>query len=298
MSAARKDVFDMAVFRVERTRDYTVMSNHHLKDKALTLKAKGLLSMMLSLPDDWDYTTRGLASICREGVDAIGKALKELENAGYMERRQLRGKDGRITDTEYTIYEQPRKAPGMPFPDMDLPDTEKPDLVHPDTEKPAQLNTKETNIPKKSSTYEANPYQSYPENRKPEAGAPADPMDAIDAYREIIKGNISYDVLQQKCDLERLDEIVGIMLDTVCSRKKKIRISSEDMPAEAVKSRLLALDDSHIEYVLECLDKSTTDIRNIRSYILTALYQAPTTISSYYSALVNHDMYGSGPPGR
>ncbi|CAB1246154.1 protein of unknown function [Ruminococcaceae bacterium BL-6] len=123
-------------------------------------------------------------------------------------------------------------------------------------------------------------------------------MDATDAYREIIKENISYDVLRQRCDPERLDEIMGIMLDTVCSRKKEIRIAGEDMPAEAVKSRLLKLDDSHIEYVLECLDKNTTDVRNIRSYILTALYQAPTTISSYYSALVNHDMYGSGPPGR
>jgi len=283
----------MAVFRVERTRDYTVMSNHHLKNRALSLKAKGLLSMMLSLPDDWDYTTRGLASICREGVDAIGKALKELESAGYMERRQLRGKDGRITDTEYTIYEQPRKPPGTPFPDTDSPDTEKPD-----TEKPAQLNTKETNIPKKSNTYGASTYQSNPADRKPEADVPADSMDAADAYREIIKENISYDVLRQRCDPVRLDEIVGILLDTVCSRKKEIRIAGENMSAEAVKSRLLKLDDSHIEYVLECLDKNTTDVRNIRSYILTALYQAPTTISSYYSALVNHDMYESGPPGR
>lgn len=247
--------------------------------------------------------TRGLASICREGVDAIGKTLKELENAGYMERRQFRGKDGRITDTEYTIYEQPRKLPGTPFPDTDSPDTEKPyldnpDMEKPDTENPAQLNTKGTNIPKKSNTYGLNPYQSNPADRKPEADAPADSMDATDAYREIIKENISYDVLRQRCDPERLDEIVGIMLDTVCSRKKEIRIAGEDMPAEAVKSRLLKLDDSHIEYVLECLDKNTTDVRNIRSYILTALYQAPTTISSYYSALVNHDMYGSGPPGR
>jgi len=283
----------MAVFRVERTRDYTVMSNHHLKNRALSLKAKGLLSMMLSLPDDWDYTTRGLASICREGVDAIGKALKELESAGYMERRQLRGKDGRITDTEYTIYEQPRKPPGTPFPDTDSPDMEKPD-----TEKPAQLNTKETNIPKKSNTYGASTYQSNPADRKPEADVPADSMDAADAYREIIKENISYDVLRQRCDPVRLDEIVGILLDTVCSRKKEIRIAGENMSAEAVKSRLLKLDDSHIEYVLECLDKNTTGVRNIRSYILTALYQAPTTISSYYSALVNHDMYESGPPGR
>mgnify|MGYP000217275856 CR=1 FL=1 len=115
----------MAVFRVERTRDYTVMCNHHLKDSNLSLKAKGLLSMMLSLPDEWNYTTRGLAAICKEGVDAIGKTLKELELAGYIIRRQLRGKDGRISDTEYTIFEKPRKpAP----PDTTLPDTENPYL--------------------------------------------------------------------------------------------------------------------------------------------------------------------------
>ena len=80
----------MAVFRIERTRDYTVMSNHHLRNRALSLKAKGLLSMMLSLPDDWNYTTRGLAKICKEGVDAIGGALRELEIAGYIVRHQLR----------------------------------------------------------------------------------------------------------------------------------------------------------------------------------------------------------------
>ena len=85
------------------------MCNHHLKDSNLSLKAKGLLSMMLSLPDEWNYTTRGLATICKEGVDAIGKTLKELEQAGYIIRRQLRGKDGRISDTEYTIFEKPRK---------------------------------------------------------------------------------------------------------------------------------------------------------------------------------------------
>ena len=115
----------MAVFRVERTRDYTVMCNHHLKDSNLSLKAKGLLSMMLSLPDEWNYTTRGLAAICKEGVDAIGKTLKELEQAGYIIRRRLRGKDGRISDTEYTIFEKPRK-PKNSAPYTTLPDTENP----------------------------------------------------------------------------------------------------------------------------------------------------------------------------
>ena len=84
----------MAVFRVEKTRDYTVMSNHHLKDRSLSLKSKGLLSMMLSLPDEWNYTTRGLAAICKEGVDAIGAALKEMESAGYLVRNRLRNDKG------------------------------------------------------------------------------------------------------------------------------------------------------------------------------------------------------------
>lgn len=101
----------MAVFRVEKSRDYTVMSNHHLKDKNLTLKSKGLLSMMLSLPDEWNYTTRGLAAICKEGVDSIGTALKELETIGYIKRYRLRDEKGKIKDTEYVIYERPQNEP-------------------------------------------------------------------------------------------------------------------------------------------------------------------------------------------
>ena len=140
----------MAVFRIERTRDYTVMSNHHLRNANLSLKAKGLLSMMLSLPEDWNYTTRGLAKICKEGVDAIGAALRELEAAGYIVRHKLRDRQGRISDTEYVIYEQPQpKNPDTPQPDMASPDTENPDMVKPDTEKPAELNIEKSNTEKK-----------------------------------------------------------------------------------------------------------------------------------------------------
>ena len=136
----------MAVFRIERTRDYTVMSNHHLRNEKLSLKAKGLLSMMLSLPEDWNYTTRGLAKICKEGVDAIGGALRELETAGYIVRHQMRDRQGRISDTEYVIYEQPQpKNPDTPQPDTDSPDTENPYLEKPDTEKPAELNIDKSN---------------------------------------------------------------------------------------------------------------------------------------------------------
>lgn len=139
----------MAVFRIERTRDYTVMSNHHLRNHELSLKAKGLLSMMLSLPDDWNYTTRGLAKICKEGVDAIGNALRELGTAGYIVRHQLRDRQGRISATEYVIYEQPQpRQPDTAEPDTASPDTENPYLDKPDTEKPAELNIEKSNTQK------------------------------------------------------------------------------------------------------------------------------------------------------
>ena len=99
----------MAVFRMEKTRNYTVMSNHHLRDKSLSLKAKGLLSLMLSLPEDWDYTTRGLAYICKDGVDSICATVRELEGAGYIVRERERHADGTLGGIEYTILEQPRE---------------------------------------------------------------------------------------------------------------------------------------------------------------------------------------------
>ena len=130
----------MAVFRVERTRDYTVMSNHHLKNKALTLKAKGLLSLMLSLPDDWDYTLRGLAHISIEKIDAIREAVKELEREGYITRCRERDEQGKLRGTEYIISEKPiLEKPTLENPMLGNPTLEKPTL-----ENPTQLNTNET----------------------------------------------------------------------------------------------------------------------------------------------------------
>ena len=106
----------MAVFRVERNSGYTVMSNHHLRNKELTLKAKGLLSQMLSLPEDWDYTLAGLSHINRESIDAIRTAVWELEKAGYILRRQGRDEKGKMTAIEYTIYEQPQPMLENPIP--------------------------------------------------------------------------------------------------------------------------------------------------------------------------------------
>ena len=134
----------MAVFRVERNTGYTVMSNHHLRNKELSLKAKGLLSQMLSLPEDWDYTLAGLSHINREKIDAIREAVKELEKAGYIVRSRERDEKGRLRGADYVIYEQPQPrepeaatSGGQP-PILDLPTLENPTLDNPTLEKPTQ----------------------------------------------------------------------------------------------------------------------------------------------------------------
>ena len=291
----------MAVFRIERTRDYTVMSNHHLRDKALSLKSKGLLSMMLSLPEDWNYTTRGLAKICKEGVDAIGGALRELESAGYIVRHQLRDRQGRISDTEYVIYEQPQpKAPDTPQPDTASPDTENPYLADPDTEKPAELNIEKSRTQKSNtqgSSTDSIPFRGFAAARPPERkGRDSMSMEEMQDYRELILENIEYDHLCREFETYRedLDEIVELIVETVCARRKTTRIAGADFPHEVVRSRFLKLDSSHIEFVMECLHNNTTEVRNMKQYLLTVLFNAPTTISNHYTAQVNHDMHAGG----
>lgn len=291
----------MAVFRIEKTRDYTVMSNHHLRNADLSLKSKGLLSMMLSLPDDWNYTTRGLASICKEGTDSIGSALKELERAGYIVRNRLRDSTGKIVDVEYVIYETPHPPDtGEPHeggPDTAYPDTENPDMDNPGLEKPLQLNIEgssnqrpNTNL---SITQASNPVRSSPHTPTRPG---TDGMRECESYRELILENIEYDILaaNDRLDRDRLDELVELMVDTVCSRREMIRIAGDDYPAQAVKSRFLKLTGSHIEYVLDRMRENTTYVRNIKKYLLAALYNAPATMDSFYTSLVSHDMYGSG----
>ena len=291
----------MAVFRIERTRDYTVMSNHHLRDKALSLKSKGLLSMMLSLPEDWNYTTRGLAKICKEGVDAIGGALRELESAGYIVRHQMRDRQGRISDTEYVIYEQPQpKAPDTPQPDTASPDTENPYLADPDTEKPAELNIEKSKTQKSNtqgSSTDSIPFRGIAAARPPERkGRDAMSVEEMESYRDLVLENIEYDHLCREFATYRedLDEIVELIVETVCARRKTTRIAGADFPHEVVRSRFLKLDSSHIEFVMECLHNNTTEVRNMKQYLLTVLFNAPTTMNNHYTAQVNHDMHAGG----
>ena len=295
---------EMAVFRVEKNRGYTVMSNHHLRNAGLSLKSKGLLSMMLSLPEDWNYTTRGLAKICKEGTDSIGSALKELERAGYIVRNRLRDSKGKIVDVEYVIYETPHPPDtGQPCedePDTACPDTGNPDMDNPCLENRPQLNKEKRNPEEQNtdspSTEGSNPIQSSPQTPAGANRTGRDWMRERENYRELILENIEYDYLcrDDRLDRDMLNELVELMVDTVCSRREMIRIAGDDYPAEVVKSRFLKLNSSHIEYVLDRMRENTTYVRNIKKYLLAALYNAPATIDSYYASLVNHDLYGSG----
>lgn len=291
----------MAVFRVEKNRNYTVMSNVHLKDSGISLKAKGLLSVILSLPEDWNYTTRGLAAICKEGVDSIGAALRELESAGYLIRHRLRDKGGRSRIRSISSMRARTKTPEAVHHirlhhvrktrNMVSPDTATPRTDAPDTENPAQLNTQVSN------TYESNTQKSNPNpimiqrQRAQQADTGMSDTDQIDAreYRRTlaeVKEQIEYDALDTPHDHERLDEIVEIMTETLCSRRPYIKVAGENYPAEVVKSRFKKLSYHHIEYVFLSLDKKHTEVRNIRQYLMTTLYHAPTTMSNYYDAAV------------
>lgn len=281
----------MAVFRVEKTKDFTVMCNHHLRNVKLSLKAKGLLSLMLSLPEDWDYTTRGLACICKDGVDSIGSTLKELEQHGYLTRQRIRFENGRLGDIEYTIHEKPvsreteENPPKRENPEQVKPIQAKPGQGKPEQGKHAQLNTDQLN------TDRSNTHQSiYP--AEPEAAGCRDGMELAEAYRKIIRENVEYGILAERYGEQRMDETVELMLEKVLSKRPYIRIAGDDFPREVVKSRFLKINSSHLEYVFGCIDRNTTKVGNIKAYLLAALYNAPATMDSYYRTEVNHDLYG------
>ena len=306
----------MAVFRVERNTGYTVMSNHHLRNKELTLKAKGLLSQMLSLPEDWDYTLAGLSHINRESIDAIRTAVWELEKAGYITRRQGRDEKGKMTAIEYTIYEQPQppelEKPILENPTAGNPVLENPTTGNPTSENPMQIIKEEqkTNLSKKEkpntdiqSTHSIPIHSPNPSPFEGAAGTNGsasaagerkrkEPNDAYRVYEEIIKDNICYDILKQDMpyDHDRIDEIIDLILETVCTKRRTIRIAGDDYPAELVKSKFMKLDSEHIRFVLDCMRENTTKIRNIKQYLRAALFNAPSTIGNYYTSLVAHDM--------
>ena len=274
----------MAVFRVEKTKDFTVMSNYHLRDKNLSLKAKGLLSQMLSLPEEWDYTLAGLACINKESKDAIRSAVNELEQAGYITRRQTTTEGGRFGCNEYLI----RERPVLPSPLPESPTTDSTPTAISMSENPTQLNINSSKTEKgKTEVSNTDSFLSQKNMNRSEVTA-----EEMQSYRKIISGNISYDLLCREYphQREQLEEILEILVETICTTRQTVRVAGNNFPSEVVKGRLMKLTAEHIRFVLGCLSRNTTKIRNIRQYLLTTLYNAPTTIDNYYAAMVSHDL--------
>ncbi len=295
----------MAIYRVERTRDYTVMSNYHLKDRELSLKAKGLLSMILSLPDEWNYTLRGLAAISKEGVDAIGSAVRELEKAGYIIRRQLRGEKGRISDTEYTIYEQPHKS-DVEVSNLNEPHTDFPDVDRPSAKKPAELNTN-AEITQRENTNRVNTdvsnthsFSHSVENAEQQdenikAAERTDGMTDIKTLRDKIREQVGYAYIANVGNRQQLEELVELMLEVALTKSPVIRLGRDmEYPTAYVQERFAKIGQMHIEKVLAGIESNTTQVKNTKAYLLAALFNAPSTLDNHYAMQVNHDMAFDG----
>ena len=267
---------------------------------------------MLSLPDNWDYTTKGLSCICKDGIDSINATIKELEISGYLIRRRIRNDKGQLTTTEYTIFEKPQKLDTTDVPPkrensiLDNPMLEKPILETPIVEKPKQgepilgnphqlsTNTLITDLLNKEglSIHPSNPYPSSTEPKK-KMGYDEIGCNSANEVKELVLKNIEYEYIKHDHNCDQLNEIVDLMVETLCSTKDVINVSGDDYPAQLVKEKLLRINSLHIGYVFECLKKTTTYIRNIKRYLLATLFNAPSTIDNYYSALVKHDFYGA-----
>lgn len=323
------------VFRVEKNKNYTTISNHHLQDRNLSLKAKELLTLILSLPPDWDMTLKGLVSLSGDGVDSVRSGIQELEKAGYLRRSRSRNNLGQLLCTEYTIYEHAvtenvaseteiddnlniiyseeshvgksnvDKNSHIGKSDVDKNTTEKiensqigfsnigkPYIGKSNTIK--YLNNKDTNNINNypyQSTYSSKLCREPKENSIDEMEKAQTLYEERKAYEEIIKQNIAYDLLSEQKETSRdfLDLCVQVMVDAVTSNKPYIKIKGQDIPKEAVKSVLLKLDDENISYVDMCLSESKTAIKNMQSYILTALYCSQHGGDTYFNQLVKHD---------
>ena len=157
----------MAIFRIEKNKNYTIMSNYHLKEKEMSLKAKGLLSLMLSLPNNWDYTIEGLVTICKENETAIKSTLKELKDFGYLEILKVQNQKGQF-EYEYNIYEKPQSK---------KPEVENLGVENPSVENQGQLNTNKQNTKNK---------KEKKEKAKTEIDLVLDKTNYNDALKEMI----------------------------------------------------------------------------------------------------------------
>lgn len=286
----------MPVFRVEKTRDFTVMCNHHLRNRNMSLRAKGLLSLMLSLPEEWDYTLKGLSRISMEGVDAIRTVIRELEELGYLERHRKRNEKGQLKDIEYIIHERPvvneheSDKPIFDAPAPDAPVLENPTLDTPISEQTTQLNTNISNI-KESNTDDI----KYPSinNISGEAKSVNTGEGWIERYsknKSVVMQNIDYDYLCLYHSKGIINNIVNIMAEVLTVDRDKYVIEGEVYPGVIVQERFKEVDYETIESFLLNFERRNTKIHNMKAYLITSLFNIPSTSAAQLNNTVAYDM--------
>lgn len=263
----------MTIVRIKKEKNYTMVDNAYLNDLRLTARELGLLTKVLSLPDDWEFSVRGLERILKDGQDGIRSALRVLEETGYLVRSRARNEHGKMGKITYTFYER-SLCPSNP--DKESPDTEEPNMEKPDMVGESQLITNRV-ISNNSNTYPIN-----------QDGVMADRA----AQEEAVRNNIDYSslVIRNPHNVDQINEMVAIMADVMMMpNNAEITVGGNQLPAGTVKSQLCRLGTNHIEYVLDSMSGSAAPIRNIHGYLLTALYRAPLTLHNHYAAQVACD---------
>ncbi len=288
----------MPVIRIEKTANYTVISNYPLRDSRLSLKACALLCKMLCNTDTWDYSITGMAAMCKDGKSAVSSAMKELEQYGYLVRKQHRNEKGQIVDTEYIIYESPElnveymqkqaepadSAEPEFFSASEEPPAENPFPEDAEPENDAQINT----IPTSTETINTDAISSYPSFslHNTEDAPPRDVM-GYDEACETIRENIEYDILCERFPKERLDEIVDIAVEIVSIPRAFIRVGDDSYPYALAKDRVLRLEAEHIIYILESLDSITHKIHYVKPYLTQTILHAVVSKETHDKNVVN-----------
>ena len=279
----------MSTFRVNKNVNYTVMSNHHLQDKRLSLKAKGLLSYMLSLPDDWDYSLKGLTVGCKDGLDSVRTAVLELEEHGYVRRQKVRNAKGQIIDYDYQVYESPvedapavlgkegepsdpsaSKSPKSRMKPCSSPFLDFPNLAEPNLEKATQQNTKRQSTNLSGQTAETEDFDQM-----------------ATRVREEFREKLEIDILAKRYAPEMLQELLDNIVEMYCCPLKTQYIGKQAQTTKAIRLRLDKLTSQHVEYIFDVMANTTQPIKNIMAYLRTTILNAPTTMEHYYQAQGN-----------
>lgn len=284
----------MAILKNKTQGNYTIVSNGILKNQSLSLKDRGLIITLLSLPDNWAFTINGLSKIIPDGKDSIKNSLKHLEELGYVSKTQNRGEFGKYGNIVIEVHETPI------LPIVENPLTENPLTEKPLTGKPVPENLSQYNNNKYNTNKSIIHQSIHPSINNQNVDGLVD-MDESENYiylKNLIKKNIEYDILSDQfkdlTDKDILDQIVDLITEICSFAKKDILINGNHIPSALVKTKFLKLDSSNIQYVMEELKKGTSKIKNPHSYLISMLYNAQNTQNVHYQSAVNSDMRNIG----